>query len=39
MGCLLAMFSWLFPRLALLDIGHWSAGYTQRNQIPGTRGA
>jgi hypothetical protein len=22
----------------LLDIGHWSAGYTQRNQVPGVRG-
>jgi hypothetical protein len=21
----------------LLDIGHWSASYTQRNQIPGVR--
>jgi hypothetical protein len=24
---------------ALLDIGHWAAGATQRNQIPGRRGA
>jgi len=24
---------------ALLDIGHWGASYTQRNQIPGVRGA
>jgi hypothetical protein len=31
---------WFWVILAvLLDIGHWSAGYTQRNQIPGTRGA
>ena len=22
---------------ALLDIGHWAAGATQRNQIPGRR--
>ena len=89
MGCLLAMFAGLFPRLALFiiwvarpvlvdaafntfilpfatliyvllytpgvgltgwewlwvilaglfDIGHWGASYTQRNQIPGARGA
>jgi len=24
---------------ALLDISHWGATYTQRNQIPGVRGA
>jgi hypothetical protein len=24
---------------ALLDIGHWGASYTQRNQIAGVRGA
>ena len=23
---------------ALLDIGHWGASYTQRNQIPGMQG-
>ena len=23
---------------ALLDIGHWGASYTQRNQIPGVQG-
>ena len=80
MGCLLALFAGLFPRLglfiiwpllgiiflpfatliyvvlyipgvgltgwgwlwvilaALLDIAHWGASYTQRNQIPGVRG-
>jgi hypothetical protein len=31
---------WVWVILAgLLDIGHWGASYTQRNQIPGTRGA
>jgi hypothetical protein len=31
-------FDWFWVILAvLLDIGHWSAGYTQRNQIPGVR--
>jgi hypothetical protein len=45
MGCLFALMAGLFPRLAwfwvviaaLLDIGHWAAGATQRNQIPGRR--
>jgi hypothetical protein len=31
---------WVWVILAgLLDIGHWGASYTQRNQLPGTRGA
>lgn len=31
-------FDWFWVILAvILDIGHWSAGYTQRNQIPGVR--
>ena len=31
-------FDWFWVLLALLlDIGHWSASYTQRNQIPGVR--
>jgi hypothetical protein len=31
-------FDWLWVILALLlDIGHWSASYTQRHQIPGVR--
>jgi hypothetical protein len=31
---------WFWVLLAvLLDIGHWGASYTQRNQIPGERGA
>ena len=30
---------WLWVLLAgLLDIGHWGASYTQRNQIPGVQG-
>ena len=29
-------FFWVILAL-LLDIGHWSAGYTQRNQVPGVR--
>jgi hypothetical protein len=30
---------WFWVILALLlDIGHWGAGYTQRNQIPAARG-
>ena len=30
---------WLWVILAgLLDIGHWGASYTQRNQIPGVQG-
>jgi hypothetical protein len=36
MGCLLAILGGVFPRLAvLLDIGHWGASATQRNQLPG----
>jgi hypothetical protein len=31
-------FDWFWVILAvLLDISHWSASYTQRNQIPGVR--
>ena len=31
-------FDWFWVILALLlDISHWTAGYTQRNQIPGVR--
>ena len=31
-------FDWFWVILAvLLDIGHWSASYTQRNQISGVR--
>ena len=31
-------FDWFWVILAvLLDIGHWSPSYTQRNQIPGVR--
>jgi hypothetical protein len=31
---------WFWVILAgLFDIGHWGASYTQRNQIPGARGA
>jgi hypothetical protein len=31
-------FDWFWVLLAvLLDIGHWGASYTQRNQIPGVR--
>jgi hypothetical protein len=30
-------FFWVILAL-LLDLGHWSAGYTQRNQVPGVRG-
>src|SRR5918993_3685082 len=31
-------FDWFWLILAvLLDIGHWSASYTQRNQVPGVR--
>ncbi len=31
-------FDWFWVILAvLLDIGHWSASYTQRNQVPGVR--
>jgi len=35
MSCLFALFAGVFPRLA--DIGHWAAGASQRNQIPGRR--
>jgi hypothetical protein len=38
-GVGLVGWDWFWVILAvLLDIGHWGAGYTQRNQIPGTRG-
>ena len=31
---------WVWVIIALfLDVGHWGAGYTQRDQLPGTRGA
>jgi hypothetical protein len=31
-------FDWFWVILALLlDISHWTASYTQRNQIPGVR--
>ena len=30
-------FIWVIIAL-LLDIGHWGASYTQRNQIPGVQG-
>src|SRR5215208_3256531 len=30
-------FFWVILAL-FLDLGHWSAGYTQRNQVPGVRG-
>ncbi len=31
---------WVWVIIALLlDVGHWGAGYTQRDQFPGTRGA
>jgi hypothetical protein len=43
MGCLLALFAGIFPRLALLilwvarpariDIGHWGAGGSQRRAM------
>ena len=39
-GVGLTGWEWLWVILAvLLDIGHWGAGYTQRNQMPGARGA
>jgi hypothetical protein len=39
-GVGLTSWEWLWVILAaLLDIGHWGASYTQRNQIPGARGA
>ena len=38
-GVGLVGFDWFWVILAvLLDIGHWSAGYTQRNQVPGVGG-
>jgi hypothetical protein len=37
-GVGLVGFDWFWVILAvLLDVGHWSASYTQRNQIPGVR--
>ena len=34
----LAGWDWFWVVIAaLLDIGHWAAGATQRNQIPGRR--
>jgi hypothetical protein len=37
-GVGLTGFEWFWVLLAaLFDIGHWSASYTQRNQIPGVR--
>jgi hypothetical protein len=37
-GVGLVGFDWFWVILAvLLDISHWSASYTQRNQIPGVR--
>jgi hypothetical protein len=39
-GVGLTGWEWLWVILAaLFDIGHWGASYTQRNQIPGARGA
>ena len=38
-GIGLTGWEWLWVILAgLLDIGHWGASYTQRNQIPGVQG-
>jgi hypothetical protein len=38
-GVGLVGWDWVWVLLALLlDIGHWGAGYTQRDQIPGARG-
>jgi hypothetical protein len=38
-GVGLVGFDWFWVILAvILDIGNWSAGYTQRNQVPGVRG-
>jgi hypothetical protein len=35
-GAGLTGFDWFWVILAvLLDIGHWGAGYTQRDQVPG----
>jgi hypothetical protein len=37
-GVGLTGFDWFWVILALLlDIGHWSTSYTQRDQIPGVR--
>ena len=37
-GVGLTGFDWFWVILAvLLDISHWTASYTQRNQIPGVR--
>lgn len=31
---------WIWVIIALiLDVGHWGASYTQRDRVPGTRGA
>jgi hypothetical protein len=39
-GAGLSGWGWFWVILAaLLDISHWGASYTQRNQIPGVRGA
>ena len=39
-GVGLSGWGWFWVILAaLLDISHWGASYTQRNQIPGVRGA
>ena len=39
LGIGLTGWEWLWVILAgLLDIGHWGASYTQRNQIPGVQG-
>ena len=39
-GIGLTGWEWFWVILAgLFDIGHWGASYTQRNQIPGARGA
>jgi hypothetical protein len=38
-GVGLTGFDWFWVIIAvLLDIGHWGASYTQRNQISGVRG-
>jgi hypothetical protein len=38
-GIRLTGWEWLWVILAgLLNIGHWGASYTQRNQIPGVQG-
>jgi hypothetical protein len=39
-GIGLTSLGWFWVILALLlDIGQWGASYTQRNQVPGMRGA